>query len=221
MISPLIPAEVLALEGPGVALFDADGVLWEGDIAEEFTMWMIGEGHFDGLLWPVYEHVLDRDPEAACVQLLSFFAGMPTTELRTHVEHFWQSTPERPWIPETKATIQWARQHGWTIYVVSASAAPLLAPLWRHLPVDEIFGMEPEVDDEGRYTGEATGIRTVGTGKAEKVRSVTKAPIRLAAGDTALDIPMLQLSEDVAWVINPDADLRDFAENANWLMTWV
>jgi len=36
--------------GPGIAAFDADGVLWSGDVSEDFTAWMIDRGEFDAAL---------------------------------------------------------------------------------------------------------------------------------------------------------------------------
>ena len=62
------------VEGPRVAAFDADGVLWYGDVSEDFTRWMIDEGHFAGDLWAGYEATNSADPARGCLAILEFYA---------------------------------------------------------------------------------------------------------------------------------------------------
>ena len=218
---PLIPEPIRALadRGPGIAAFDADGTLWEGDVSEDFTLWMIGEGHFDGSLWPVYEHVNRRDPAAASVQILQFYRGMELRRLRLLVEQFWQAFPDRAWLPPVRAVCRWAHARGMRSHVVSATPAPVLAPLRRHLPIDHVHGLELEVDERGRCTGRVAGVPTIGDGKAERLRAMAEDPVLLAVGNSVLDIPMLRLSVGVAWAVNPDTALREAAAREGWLMS--
>ena len=60
----------------GVAAFDVDGVLWHGDVSEDFTRWMMAGGHFDAALWPAYQEAHRVDPARGCLQILSFYVGM-------------------------------------------------------------------------------------------------------------------------------------------------
>ncbi len=222
MTTGLVPPEVRKLseeDARGLAVFDADGVLWEGDVSEDFTLWMIGEGHFDGQLWPIYERCNAEDPEAGCFQILNFYAGMTLTEIRTHVARFWQCTPERPWLVRVRATVQWMHKLGFSVYIVSGTPDLVLEPLKRHLSVDGVFGLGLEIDDDGRATGQSAGIATVGVGKAERIRAASRDPVRLAVGNSVLDIPMLKLSTGIAWAVNPDVDLRGVAETSGWLVT--
>ena len=200
-------------------MFDADGVLWHGDVSEDFTLWMIGEGHFDGQLWPVYERCNHEDPAEGATQILNFYRGLSSTELRGHVERFWETGAPRAWVERVRATMVWARQHGFTVFVVSASPAPVLQPLNDLLPVDRVFGLELEFDEGGCATGRPDGIVTTGTGKAEQVRAESLLPVQLAVGDSCLDVPMMRLSSGVAWAINPDSALREVAEREEWLIT--
>lgn len=222
MTASLVPEFIrdLTTGDPGeLALFDADGVLWHGDVSEDFTLWMIGEGHFDGRLWPVYERCNNEDPAAGCIQILNFYTGMTRQEIRTHVERFWQVAPERRWLPRVRAVLKWARTARLAIFVVSGTPAVVLEPLARQLDIDRILGIELEFDEDERATGRADGVTTVGVGKAERVRAESDVPVRLAAGNSVLDIPMLRMSTGVAWAINPDRTLRSVAEQAEWLIS--
>ncbi len=205
----------------GAALFDADGVLWHGDVSEDFARWMMEEGHFDETLWPPYEEIHTRDPARGCFEILNFYVGMSKTDIRDCVERFWDTGPERRWLECTMATLRWVVELGFSVYTVSGTPSLVLEPLPAHLPVemDGILALEMEFDADGLATGRSTGIPTVGAGKAQRVSAETEAPVLLAVGNSSLDIEMLQLSERMAWAINPDPVLRAAAEREGWLIT--
>ena len=205
----------------GAAVFDADGVLWHGDVSEDFARWMVGEGHFDEALWPRYQEVHARDPAQGCFEILNLYVGMTKTDIRDLVKRFWQVGPERRWLGRTMATLRWVGELGYSIYTVSGTPSLVLEPLPEHLPVamDGILALEMEFDAEGRATGRSTGIPTVGAGKAQRLSAENQSPILLSVGNSSLDIEMLQLSEGVAWAINPDEALRATAEREGWLIT--
>ncbi|MBN2360256.1 MAG: hypothetical protein JXR83_12460, partial [Deltaproteobacteria bacterium] len=91
----LVPDFVQAMalpDGPRLAVFDADGVLWQGDVADEFTLGMIEADHVNtGALWPEYQRIFEVDAAAGCRFLLSFFQGLRPAELQPHVESFWRA----------------------------------------------------------------------------------------------------------------------------------
>jgi phosphoserine phosphatase len=205
----------------GAAAFDVDGVLWHGDVSEDFTRWMVARGHFDAGHWPVYEEAHRVDPARGCLEILKFYLGMTEAEIRGWVDRFWQEAPERRWIPRSLAALDWLKQLGYAVYLVSGTPSPILSPLPHHLPSapDGILALDLEFDAQGRATGRSAGIPTVGAGKAQRLRAETRAPILLAVGNSSLDLEMLQLSSGVAWAINPDRELRALAEREGWLIT--
>ena len=216
-----VPEAMLRLAeraGPRAAAFDADGVLWHGDVSEDFTRWMIDRGHFDGALWPQYEAVNRGDPAAGCLEILRFYRGRTLADLRAHVAEFWRASPPRPWKPAVIATFRWLAERGFAMYVVSGTPRVVLEPLPKHLPVaaDHVLALELAFDRDGRATGAAAGIVTCGPGKAERLRAARAAPVLFAAGNSVLDREMLQLSEQVAWAVDPDAGLRAVAAAAGW-----
>ena len=213
------------VEGPRLAAFDADGVLWYGDVSEDFTRWMIEEGHFARELWAGYEAVNADDPAQGCLTILEFYAGIERGRLGELVEEFWRTTPGRPWIQPVIDTLGWLAGEGYTLFVVSGTPASVLEPLPRHLPGDiaaEVLAVELEFelrDGVERATGRKAGVVTVGEGKAERLRAATSEPVALAAGNSVLDIAMLDLSERYRWAVDPDDTLRAHAHSRGWLIT--
>lgn len=209
---------LVELEGPRAAVFDADGVLWRGDVSEDFTRWMIDRGQFDGDLWAGYEADNARDSGVGCLSMLKFYAGIDLGELERQVEEFWRSGGERRWIDLTLESIRWLTESGFSVYVVSGTPRPVLTPLTRILPIppERILALELDVDEDQRATGCAQGIPTHGAGKVLAIRDATSDPIYLAAGNSHIDIDMLELSIDLRWAIEPDDQLRAVATRENW-----
>jgi phosphoserine phosphatase len=116
------------------------------------------------------------------------------------------------------ATFRWLAEHGFALFVVSGTPRLVLEPLAQHLPVAKgrIVALELGVDRQGRATGGPSGVVTCGTGKAVRLREAWSGPVLLAAGNSVLDIEMLQLSEVWRWVIDPDPQLRALATRSGW-----
>ncbi|MGE3172013.1 MAG: HAD family hydrolase [Planctomycetota bacterium] len=204
--------------GPRAAAFDADGVLWRGDVSEDFTRWMIERGHFDGALWPGYTAANDRDPAAGCLAILAFYRGHAVADLRAHVAEFWRTAPGRRWQPTVIAALRLLAGAGFRTFVVSGTPRIVLEPLPQHLPVApaDVLALDLEVDADGRCTGRPTGTVTTGPGKAIRLRAAAPPPVLLAAGNSVLDVELLREASDVRWVIEPDAALRAQAERERW-----
>ncbi len=205
-------------EIPRAAAFDADGVLWRGDVSEDFTRWMIDRGHFDAGLWPDYIADNTRDRGHGCLSMLRFYRGLDLPDLDKLVADFWQHGGDRQWIGLITRTIRWLSDAGVSVFVVSGTPRPLLEPLQEHLPIPpaQILGLELEVDEHHRATGRHRGTPTFGPGKAEALRDATDLPVHLAVGNSVIDIEMLGLSTDLCWAVEPDEPLRARAMQAGW-----
>ncbi len=202
---------------PRLALFDADGTLWENDIADDCTIWMIGTGRVrTGGRWAEYKRIYAGDAPAGCRYLLSFYAGMPIAELGRHVETYWRDFMKLREIPEVVEVLRYLAGEGFRIWVVTGSPTDFLFPLQERLPVERVVGMDFEVDARGVITGRHAGLSCAGEGKAEKVRSLWPGPIQLVAGNARLDEAMLRLARDVAWAVHPHPDLERVARAEGW-----
>jgi len=206
------------LEEPRLALFDADGTLWENDIADDCTLWMIGTGRIrtSSAAWADYRRIYSHDANEGCQHLLSFYRGLSLAELTGHVETYWRDFMKLDYIPEPVELLQELARRGFPIWVVTGSPTDLLFPLQKKLPVQRIVGMDFEIDSRGVLTGKHAGISCAGEGKAEKVRSLWKGPIQFAAGNARLDEAMMRLARDVVWAVHPHPDLEAVARKLGW-----
>lgn len=200
----------------GIAIFDADGTLWTGDVADDFTQWMMGQGAVPSERWPTYMRIYRDDPPTGCRYLLGFYTGMTRGELADHLDRWWREHSARAWIDEAVQALHLLAERGHPIWVVSGTPTDFLLPLQRALPVDEVVGMDFELDREGRITGRHAGISCAGEGKAKKVVSLLAGRrVAFCAGNGSLDGPMMQLA-DVAWSVYPNPDFARYSEAQGW-----
>ncbi len=115
--------------------------------------------------------------------------------------------------------IRMHQDEGRRVYLISASPEEIVAPLARHLGVDEAIATRAELDDEGRYTG-TVEFYAYGPYKAEAIeRHAELLDIDLDASyaysDSVTDLPMLEsVGHPVA--VNPDRELEREAEERGW-----
>lgn len=122
---------------------------------------------------------------------------------------------------EALAIIDEHRRAGRKVVVISSSPQEIVAPLGAYLGVDEVIGTRPEVDADGKYTGEVE-FYAYAEGKAEAIREMAWAEgLELADcyaySDSATDLPMMEAVGHPV-VVNPDKDLRAIAEERDWLV---
>jgi len=205
------------LDEPRLALFDADGTLWENDIADDTTIWMIGTGRIKtGDQWAEYKRIYSQDAPAGCRYLLRFYKGLRLEDLTRHIEAYWAEFMKMVYIEEPLESLHYLAERGFKIWVVTGSPTNMLYPMLRELPIDRVVGMDYEVDAHGVLTGRHSGISCAGEGKAEKVRSLWPGPIQFAAGNARLDEAMMRLARDVIWAVHPHPDLERVASKEGW-----
>jgi phosphoserine phosphatase len=105
------------------------------------------------------------------------------------------------------------------VYVVSGTPAVVFGDLAARLGIAGIVGLELEHDHEERATGRHAGTPTVGPGKVTRLRAAARERCLFAAGNSALDLALLEASEGLAWAVGPDATLAAAAARAGWLVT--
>lgn len=108
---------------------------------------------------------------------------------------------------------------GRNVVVISSSPIEIVRPLCEYLGLTEVIATLPEVDEEGRYTGDIS-FYAYGEGKAEAIRELAeRTDLSLADSfaysDSLTDLPMLEaVGHPVA--VNPDRELRAVAEERDW-----
>ena len=206
------------LEEPRLALFDADGTLWENDIADDCTIWMIGTGRIPGSheKWNEYKRIYAQDAPTGCEYLLTFYQGLSQAALTEHVNTYWREVMSLEYIEQPLEVLYYLAERQFRIWVITGSPTDLLFPLLDKLPVERIVGMDYEVDPHGVLTGRHAGISCAGAGKADKVRSLWSDAIQFAAGNARLDEAMMRLARDVVWAVHPHPDLEKVARAEGW-----
>jgi HAD superfamily hydrolase (TIGR01490 family) len=120
---------------------------------------------------------------------------------------------------EALELIRHHQAEGRRVYLISASPEEIVAPLGRHLGVDQTIATTCRLDEDGRYTGEVD-LYAYGPFKAEAVRAeAERHGIDLdrsyAYSDSATDVPMLRaVGHPVA--VNPDRELLKVAQAEGW-----
>ncbi len=214
LVPPFI-REIPPCEDAALALFDADGTIWANDVADDFTTWMIDQGHVSGENWDTYLRIYRDDHPAGCRYLLSFYEGMTLEELGAHVFRWWQEAA-RAWVDEVVEVIFHLHDKGYPIWILSGTPTEFLLPLKRILPVEAVVGMDFEVDGDLVITGKHAGISCAGQGKAEKIRSIAgDRRVCLSAGNGSLDAAMMEMA-DLVWSVYPNPEFETYSREKEW-----
>ena len=106
-------------------------------------------------------------------------------------------------------------REGHRAIIVTGMYEPLLEALLEKLPGMEAIGT-PLAFENGHFTGELAAPFNVGSRKRDQLHPFARDGKILAAyGDTAPDIPMLEMGEHPV-AVNPDKVLRQVAEARGW-----
>ncbi|KFX71181.1 hypothetical protein TMS3_0104410 [Pseudomonas taeanensis MS-3] len=121
--------------------------------------------------------------------------------------------------PRMLEEIRRHQQQGVRIVLVSGSFRAILQPLADELGIDDLIAA-PLAVQQGCYTGELTGLPTIGQGKAAGILAYAlEHPIDTADcyayGDDISDIPMLE-SVGNPTTVNPDDTLRSICQQRRW-----
>ena len=209
-----------------LAIFDLDETLIHGDCA---TLWSEQMGRL-GWVDPI--SFMQRNNEL--MDAYSRGALAMETYMAFSLEPMIGRTPEEvahlvgPWVEEhiepiifsdATRTIAAHRQAGDRILVISASGTHLVKPIAERLGIDEVLGIELEVQ-HGLYTGNTVGTLTYREGKITRLLEWLDAEEENLEGasfysDSRNDLPLL-LKVDHPHVVNPDPVLREHAEKAGW-----
>ncbi|MGV0384068.1 HAD family hydrolase [Corynebacterium sp. 22_2729] len=119
---------------------------------------------------------------------------------------------------EARELIEWHREQGHSIAIVTASASIMVQPIAKELGVDHLFATELEEKD-GRFTGAVTHFNK-GHAKVERIRELVAEhgydlDESYAYSDAATDIPMLELVGNPV-AVNPDRPLKKRATEESW-----
>lgn len=145
------------------------------------------------------------------------FAGSTPTELDTLAA--WVVENEL-WTKRRTAVIDELQKHhdaGYTIIIATGAYDPIAAAFARKLPFDGVIvAATPLAYSDGKFTGKFAAPIGVDALKAQRVKQlVGDGELVAAYGDTAPDVPMLELSRDPV-AVSPDKTLAKIAADRGW-----
>ena len=217
----LVPDFVKQLPSDGngnLAIFDADGTIWCNDVADDFTTWMIDNNHISGDDWNKYLEIYRDNHALGCQFLLTLYKGLHYKQLDELAWQWWKNYSDRNWIMPVLESLYLLADRKYTIWVVTGSPTPPIAPITNFLPVNKVLGMDFKQDANGIITGELDGISCTDEGKAKKVNAFLEknARILFAAGNGSLDAAMMKISKGVIWSVYPNDAFLKYSKLNKW-----
>jgi HAD superfamily hydrolase (TIGR01490 family) len=169
----------------------------------------------------IYRHLGANDRKLAMLRetVLAITKGWDQNRVTQIVTHTLSEIVEPLIYQEALELMEYHRNQGRLIYLVSASPIEILTPLGEYLDVDGVIGSKSKIDHEGRYTGEME-FYCYGPYKVEAMFELAKneglsLKDSYAYSDSYTDIPMLEaVGHPIA--VNPDRVLSKRAKEKGW-----
>lgn len=209
-----------------LALFDLDETVICEDSASLWLRWLV-EKKLAPLSLLKKEQELMKDyyrgqlsMECYMHATLAPLVGYSTQEVTGWVESFIQQEILPRVYPQAREQLDWHRQRGDHILIISASGEHLVAPIARQLGADTALAIGVALKDN-RITGETYGVLTFREGKVLRINEWLNNSPHLCFSntygysDSINDRPMLEFV-DYATVINPNNQLADLAILHDW-----
>jgi len=212
---------------PGIAAFDADGTLWDGDVGEALLEVLGPSGKLVAPHPPnpfaEYARRLELDPADGFGYATAVMAGMTEAAVTAEAERIFGRFHDR-FFPPVRELLDGLRERGWEIFLVSASNRWSIAPGARALgvPLDHVLAVDVEVE-AGRLTDRVCQPVPTLAGKPELVRRHAGRAPDLACGNSRLDLPLLE-SARLPIAVGPrkqGSALLDDARARGWARLWV
>ncbi len=213
-----------------LALFDLDDTLLDGDSASLWFAHMVTLGLAEASMLAEEEAMMARyyAGELQMEEYMAFtlgpLAGQPVATIRDHCQHFAREQLLPRLFAEGIARIQWHRQRGDRLVVITATGEHVVRPLMQLLGIDAVIAIELE-QQQGHYTGKTRGVLSFREGKVTRLNQWLESQNQTLEGsfgysDSINDLPLLQ-SVTHAHVVNPSPALTTLAHAANWqVLRW-
>lgn len=216
-----------------VAVFDADGTLWDTDLGEAFFKWQIQNS---GLNLPPdpWKHYRDwkgsGEPRPAYLWLAQINQGKTLQQVQQWADHALAANEPVPVFPDQAKLIQWLLSRKVEVYIVTASVKWAVEPGARKLGLtnDNVIGVSTKIKN-GIVSDEQDGMITYREGKIQALLERTKGrkPF-LSSGNTMGDIALLQNSTQLSMAVGAapenhelfatEEQLRDEARKGGWFI---
>lgn len=206
-----------------LALFDLDETLIDGDSASLWLAYLVECGIATPALQETEARLMERyhrgdlDMREYMRCTLAPLLGLSAEWLAQQCQHYCESWLRPRLYGEGVAKIEWHRQRGDTLVLISATGEHLVAPMARMLGMDHCLAIQLERHHDGALTGNTVGTLTFREGKVARIREIFGEASAGSFGysDSMNDLPMLEWV-DHPHATNPSASLREVASARHW-----
>ncbi|MCW8328620.1 HAD-IB family hydrolase [Photobacterium sp. SDRW27] len=215
---------------PYLAIFDLDETLIAADSASLWSAFIVEKGLASNSLLAEEQELMKAyvkgtlDMNAYMQATLKPIAGMDSITLSQLVEEFIELKIKPAFYADALARIQWHKQRGDTILIISATGEHLVKPIANMLGADDAIAINLE-QINGIFTGNTTGTLSYQQGKVVRMKAWLEEQNTQFKGsygysDSINDLPMLD-AVDRPFAVNPDPALALHAQMQEWtIMDW-
>lgn len=211
---------------PGLALFDLDNTLLDGDSDLCWGTFLAEQGLVDAEQHRRTNEAFYRQYQDGQLDIHAFLsfaleplAAHPLERLRELRERFMREYIEPMILPAGERLLAGHRDKGHELLIITATNRFVTEPIARRLGVAHLLATDPEMRD-GRYTGRITGTPCFQEGKITRFEQWLAEhgpgnPETWFYSDSHNDIPLLS-RVDHPVTVDPDEPLRRHARRHGW-----
>lgn len=224
-------AELKKNSTPLVALFDADGTLWDTDLGENLFHYTI-DNRLVELPTNPWEYYLElkkknNDPRDAYLWLAQIYKGKTLTQVRKWADEALKSLEPFPLFEEQKRLIDTLKKNGVSIHIITASITWAVEPGARMLGLENsnVIGVETQVKDD-IILDSRNGVITYRAGKVDGYKQKNTAIPFLASGNSEGDVELLEFATHIKLAVSAanredrlyksEYHLQQIAKDKNW-----
>lgn len=222
---------VLKQDPHPVAVFDADGTLWDTDLGETFFHYQIDHKlvPLPAHPWEHYQNLKAKNPNEAYLWLAQICQGHPLTTVREWADKAVKAIAPVPVFGPQKQLIELFLQKGVQVFVVTASVKWAVEPGAEMLGLsqDSVIGIETE-SPQGVVGDQQKGFISYREGKVQALLAKTggKKPF-FASGNTMGDFHLLESATHLRLAVSAasrddklfktEFELAQHAQDKGWL----
>lgn len=146
-------------------------------------------------------------------------SGVAVAEVERWAEDYVSSTIPSRIFPAARRQIDWHRQQGNKLLIISATAEFIVRRIAAMLGVDDVIAIDLE-KEAGRYTGATKGVISFREGKVARLHAWLERNGESLLGsygysDSVNDLPLLHAVQHAS-VVNPPPLLRQVSDQHQW-----
>ncbi|MEY1662875.1 HAD family hydrolase [Isoalcanivorax beigongshangi] len=209
-----------------LAIFDLDNTLIGGDSDHLWGDYLVARGIIDAGDYKArndqfYQDYLNGslDQMAYLRFAMAVLTQHPLEQLHQWRAEFMRDELSKILLPKASALLQWHREQGHFLLIITATNDFVTAPIAELLGVDHMLATESELRD-GRYTGEIVGVPCFQDGKIHNLNAWLATTDHTLDGawfysDSRNDLPLLEVVDHPV-AVDPDDHLRAVANERGW-----